>query len=93
MVNNKQDPTFIGPYNIRKKFSPLVYKLDLPKDTCFHQQVNIEKLKRYFDTPEQFKLRKTPLVPIIKEGETEYEVEALLKKCTRGIKKKKIVNS
>ena len=34
---SKQDPTFIGPYSIRKKFNPLVYKLDLPKDTCFHQ--------------------------------------------------------
>ena len=85
---SKQDPTFIGPYSIRKKFSPLVYELDLPKGTCFHWQVNIKKLKRYFDTPEWFKSKKTPLALIIKEGEMEYEVEALLKKCTRGSKKK-----
>ena len=76
----KQNPTFIGPYSIKKKFSPLVYELDLPKDTHFHQRVNIEKLKRYFNTLERFDSRKTPLALIIKEGEMEYEVEALLKK-------------
>ena len=74
-----------------ENFSPLVYELDLPKGTHFHPQVNIEKLKCYYDIPEQFDSRKTPPTPIIKEGETEYEVEALLKKCTTGRKDKVVV--
>ena len=74
----KQDPTFIGSYIIKKKLSPLVYELDLPKGTQFHPRFNIEKLKQYQENPEHFNSQSVPPPPVIKENETEYEVEKIL---------------
>lgn len=86
----KEDANFIGPYPIKKKFSALVYELELPTGTKFHPRFNIEKLKRYQASPERFDTRSVPPPPIIKHGEIEYEVEKILAKRLRGKKGKEV---
>ena len=76
----KEDANYIGPYPVTKKFSPLVYELDLLADTKFHPQFNIEKLKWYHASPDQFDTRSIPPPPVIKHGKIKYEVEKILAK-------------
>ena len=76
----KEDANYIGPYPVTKKFSPLVYELDLPAGTKFHPWFNIEKLKQYHASPERFDTRSVPPPPVVKHGKIEYEVEKILAK-------------
>ena len=86
----KEDANYIGPYPVTKKFSPLVYELDLLAGTKFHPRFNIEKLKQYHASPERFDTRSVPPPPVVKHGEIEYEVEKILAKRLQGKKGKKI---
>ena len=51
----KQDPTFIGPFEIIEKRSDLTYKLQLPTNMRIHPVFHTSMLRKYEETPKKFK--------------------------------------
>jgi Chromo (CHRromatin Organisation MOdifier) domain len=70
-------PRRYGPFKITKKISPVAYQLDLPQSMKIHNVFHVDLLSSYKET----EAYGTPYMrppPDIKEGEEEYEVEAIL---------------
>lgn len=69
----------IGPFEVLQKISPVAYRLRLPSNYPMHPVLNIEHLRRYRPSPEQFGER-TQLPPTrdLLDADEEYEVEAIL---------------
>ena len=69
----------IGPFEVLQKISPVAYRLRLPSNYPMHPVLNIEHLRRYQPSPEQFGER-TQLPPTrdLLDADEEYEVEAIL---------------
>jgi Chromo (CHRromatin Organisation MOdifier) domain len=70
-------PRRYGPFNITKKISPVAYQLDLPQSMKIHNVFHVDLLSPYKETEAYGTLYTRP-PPDIKEGEEEYEVEAIL---------------
>jgi len=69
---------FIGPYRIKKIVSSNAIELELPSTVKIHLVVNISRIHRYVGQVEGQK-KEQPL-PVIIEGEKEWEVERILNK-------------
>ena len=77
----------IGPFKVVEKINPQVYRLRLPDTYPMHPVFNIDHLKKYNPSPNEFGER-TELPPTrdLKASE-EYEVEAILGHRLTGKKK------
>jgi len=69
---------FVGPYRIKKIVSSNAIELELPSTVKIHPVVNVSRICRYVGQVEGQK-KKQPL-PVIIEGEEEWEVERILNK-------------
>ncbi len=67
-------PRWIGPFEINAQINAVAYKLDLPKGLRLHPVFHASLLKLYKEGT-SFKV---PPLPLIIEGELEYEVEAII---------------
>jgi len=74
---------FVGPYRIKKIVSSNAIELELPSTVKIHPVVNVSRIRRYVRQVEGQK-KEQPL-PVIIEGEEEWEVERILnKRWVRG---------
>ena len=79
LISRKQQPRYIGPYEILVKYPLNSYKLKLPQGWKMHDVFNVSLLKRHYDSPEEFETRKSqPPKPIYINQEERYIVEAIL---------------
>ena len=69
---------FVGPYRIKKIISLNAIELELPSTVKIHPVVNVSRIRRYVGQVEGQK-KEQPL-PVIIEGEEEWEVERILNK-------------
>jgi len=69
---------FVGPYRIKKIISSNVVELELPSTIKIHPVVNVSRIHRYVGQVQGQK-KEQPL-PVIIEGEEEWEVERILNK-------------
>ena len=68
---------FVGPYRVKKIVSSNAIELELPSTVKIHLVVNVSRVRKYVRQVEGQK--KEPL-PVIIEGEEEWEVERILNK-------------
>jgi len=74
---------FVGPYRIKKIVSLNAIELELPSIVKIHPVVNVSRIHRYVGQVKGQK--KEQLLPVIIEGEEEWEVERILnKRWVRG---------
>jgi len=81
MVGRRTDKLterYVGPYKIKEIISSNAVKLELPSTVKIHPVVNISRIRRYVGQVEGQK-KEQPL-PVIIEGEEEWEVERILNK-------------
>jgi len=69
---------FVGPYKIKKIVSSNAVELELPSTVKIHLVVNVSRIRRYVGQVKGQK-KEQPL-PVIIEGEKEWEVERILNK-------------
>jgi len=69
---------FIGLYKVKKIVSANVVELELPSTIKIHPVVNVSRICRYIGQVKG--QRKEQLIPVIIEGEEEWEVERILNK-------------
>ena len=72
-LNRKLYPKFVGPFPITAKVNDVAYRLDLPSNMPIHNVFHVSLLKPYYPgrTP-------PPPMPLVVDGELEYEVERIL---------------
>ena len=64
-------PKFIGPFRILKRIGDVAYRLELPASLKIHNVFHVSCLKPYYDDGRV----QPPPLPIVIDGELEYEVE------------------
>jgi hypothetical protein len=77
--SRKLQPRFLGPFQIFKKQSPLVYQLKLPPSLKLHPVFHISRLERYTGDVES--LGSQPPPELVLSGDTaqeEWEVETIM---------------
>jgi len=72
---------FVGPYKVKRVVSTNAVELELPKEVRIHPVVNVSRIRRYQGQVRGQK--KQPTLPVIIEGEEEYEVEKVINKRKR----------
>ena len=71
----------MGPYKVKRVVSTNMVELELPRMIKIHLIVNVSRIRRY---KEQVRgQKKQPTLPVIIEGEEEYEVEKVMNKRKR----------
>jgi len=81
MVGRRTDKLterYVGPYKIKEIISSNAVKLELPSTVKIHLVVNVSRIRRYVGQVKGQK-KEQPL-PVIIEGEEEWEVERILNK-------------
>ena len=78
-------PRYIGPFKIIKKYSPLVYRLELPKNCRLHDVFHVSLLAPYRADGNY----QPPPPELTLDGEMEYEVEMILRHVEYGRGKQK----
>jgi hypothetical protein len=81
----KLHPRRHGPFEITKQISPVAYKLQLPISWTIHDVFHASLLRPYKET-EQKGANYTRPPPDIAQGESEYEVEAIINHRHHGRK-------
>lgn len=72
-------PRFLGPYKIIRKLSNVVYKLQLPRTLRIHPTFHISRLRRYYESPEEFGTRGNARPgPTVPGEENEWDVDTIL---------------
>lgn len=67
-------PKYYGPFRIEKKINDNAYRLTLPSHMKIHPVINIQYLKPYVQSPDEFSKRKrAPEPPETVEGQTGHE--------------------
>jgi hypothetical protein len=79
-------PKCYGPYQIIEKISPMAYWLQLPSSMKIHDVFHIDFLSPYKVMEAYGELYMRPL-PVIKEAEEQYEIDAILNMRRYGRKK------
>lgn len=74
----KLNAKYLGPFTVKKRISPVDYELDLPSNFKIHSVFHVSKLKEYKMSDAKFGPRSSIPDPVVIDGETEYEVEAIL---------------
>ena len=64
-------PRYIGPFKILKKIGEVAYQLDLPSVLKIHNVFHVSRLRAFSDDGRV----QPPPLPILLDGELEYEVE------------------
>jgi hypothetical protein len=77
-----------GPFKVTKAISHMAYQLQLPKTWKIHNVSHASYLSSYKETVEHGPNFLEP-PPNLIEGQPEWEVEAIVKMCHFGPKKKK----
>jgi len=72
---------FVGPYKVKRVVSTNAVELELPKTVRIHPVVNVSRIRRYQGQVQG--QRKQQALPVIIEGEEEYEVEKIVNKRKR----------
>jgi len=72
---------FVESYKIKRVISTNTVELELPKTVKIHPVVNISRIRRYRE--QVLGQKKQPTLPVIIEGEEEYEVEKIINKRKR----------
>ena len=67
-------PRFIGPFTIIAKINDVAFKLDLPRQLRYHPVFHASLLRHYTENTRC----KAPPLPLIIDGEVEYEVEDII---------------
>ena len=84
-------PRFIGPYKVLEVINPVAYKVDIPSSLRIHNVFHVSLLKPYIDGAEAFPDREQVLRPppedLNEEGEELWEVEEIVGKRRRKVKK------
>ena len=76
----------MGPYRVKRIISTNAIELELPSSVKIYPVVNVSLVWLY--RPQVEEQRKTPLKPVVIEGEEEFEVEKILnKRVVRGKEK------
>ncbi|CAI7815096.1 unnamed protein product, partial [Closterium sp. NIES-54] len=76
---SKLRPRFCGPFLVEAQVTPVTFRLRLPATWRIHNAFHVQLLKPYRDPNTVFKGRQPPPpLPVIVNGEPEYEVEAVL---------------
>ena len=70
-------PRCLGPFEIIEEISPMVYKLKLPETWRIHNVFHASLLTPQVVTPE-YGIPADPPLPELVDGESEFEVEAIL---------------
>ena len=76
--SEKLTECFVGPYKVKGIVSSNAIELELPKSIKIHPVVNVSRVRLY--KPQVEGQKKTPLKPVIIEGEEEFKVEKILNK-------------
>ena len=76
--SEKLTKKFVGPYQVKKIISTNTIELDLPSTVKIHLVVNVSRVYRYKDQVEG--QRKEQPLPVIIDGEKEYEIKKILNK-------------
>jgi len=76
--SEKLTECFVDPYKIKGIISSNVVELELPKSIKIHPVVNVSRVRLY--KPQVEGQKKTPLKPVIIEGEEEFKIEKILNK-------------
>ena len=76
--SEKLTEQFVGPYKVKRIILTNAIKLELPSSIKIHPVINVSRVWKYRDQVEGQK-KEQPL-PVIIEGEKEYEVEKILNK-------------
>ncbi|KIM54396.1 hypothetical protein SCLCIDRAFT_59623, partial [Scleroderma citrinum Foug A] len=85
-TTHKLTPRRLGPFEIIEEISPVVYKLQLPSAWRIHDVFHASLLTLQVETPEYGIPPVPPLLELV-DGESEFEVEAILQHKTVGWKK------
>ncbi|CAI7834527.1 unnamed protein product, partial [Closterium sp. NIES-53] len=76
---SKLRPRFCGPFLVEAQVTPVTFRLRLPTTWRIHNGFHVQLLKPYRDPNTVFKGRQLPPpLPVIVNGDLEYEVEAIL---------------
>ena len=67
-------PRFIGPFKIIQQINAVAFKLDLPRNLRYHPVFHASLLRHYTENA----TCKAPPLPVIIDGELEYEVEDII---------------
>ena len=86
-------PRRLGPFKVIKVLSPTAYMLELPKTMKCHPVFHVSQLSPYFSPTEEFPGRSEPEepVPIVVDGNEEWEVEEILDSDIFNNKKRYLV--
>jgi hypothetical protein len=77
-------PKWIGPFSIVKVINPVAYKLSFPSHVKWHNVTHVSSLRKYVPGRNP-----PPPLPLIIDGEVNYEVEAILSHMKTGSRKGK----
>jgi hypothetical protein len=66
-------PRWIGPFKVLAEINPVAYKLELPENMKLHPVFHVSLLKLATGVSVR-----SPLPPILVDGELEYEVEEII---------------
>jgi len=72
---------FVGPYKVKGVIPTNAVELELLKTVKIHPVVNVSRIRRYRE--QVWGQKKQPALPVIIEGEKEYEVEKIINKRRR----------
>ena len=72
---------FIEPYKVKRVILNNAVELKLPRTIKIHPIVNVSRIRRYREQVQGQK--KQPALPVIIEGEEEYEIEKIINKRKR----------
>ena len=78
-------PRFVGPFTITKVINPVAFKLDLPSTMRIHNVFHASLLKPFKGRDDQ----DVHPLPLVVEGDEEYEVESLLARREKEVASKK----
>ncbi|KAJ1581011.1 hypothetical protein NDA12_004117 [Ustilago hordei] len=79
----KLDTRFAGPYPVQERVGCRAYRITLPANLRVHDVFHVSMLEpaKTSSLPQQLK---QPVVPSLPDEDLEFEVEALIGKCTHN---------
>ncbi|KAL3685904.1 hypothetical protein R1sor_003926 [Riccia sorocarpa] len=89
--SRKLNPRYIGPFTIQQRIGAVAYKLELPSSMKIHPVFHVSLLRRHVPRPVELgapNAARPP--PALIDGEEEFEVERILQKRTRGLRRQRI---